>query len=240
MHPHEKSSGSNRPAEPKTGEIVIYKDRHRKASLEVRLERETVWLSQAQMADLFGKDIRTVSEHIQNAYKERELKRNPTIRKFRIVQMEGKRHVEREIDFYNLDVIISVGYRIKSQCGTQFRIWSTGVLRDHITKGVTVNQKRIQELKGKQLDEFREALALLENAKQRALTKDETAGLLEVITDYANAWLLLQKYDEGTLETDRVHRHVSYALTYADALAGMAELKEELLKKKIGRDNVPP
>jgi death-on-curing family protein len=236
MHTHQKSSVSKEPAEPKKGEIVIYKDRNKKASLEVRLEQETVWLSQAQMADLFGKDIRTVSEHIQNIYKEGELRRNPTIRKFRIVQTEGKRHVEREIDFYNLDVIISVGYRIKSQRGTQFRIWATGVLRDHIIKGVTVNQKRIQELKGKQLDEFGEALALLESAKQKALSKDETAGLLDVITGYANAWLLLQKYDEGTLETDRVHKHVSYTVTYADAKEAIAELKKELLRKKEAGD----
>jgi death-on-curing family protein len=218
--------------EPQKGEIVIYQDKHKKASLEVRLEQETVWLSQAQMADLFAKDIRTVSEHVQNIYKEGELKRKPTIRKFRIVQIEGKRKVERDIDFYNLDAVISVGYRVKSQRGTQFRIWATGVLRDHIIKGVTVNQKRIQELKGKQLDEFRETLALLERARQKALTRDETDGLLEVITDYANAWLLLQKYDEGTLETDRVHKRFSYTLTFADARAGIAELKEDLLRKK--------
>jgi prophage maintenance system killer protein len=235
MHSHQ-TSASKGSAEPKRGEIVIYRDRHKKASLEVHLEQETVWLSQAKMAELFGKDIRTVSEHVQNIYKEGELKRNSTIRKFRIVQTEGKRQVEREIDFYNLDVIISVGYRVKSQRGTQFRIWATGVLRDHIIKGVTVNQKRIQELKGKQLAEFGEALALLESAKQKAQTRDETAGLLEVITDYANAWLLLQKYDEGTLETDRVHKHLAYALTYVDARNAIAELKKELLRKREAGD----
>lgn len=232
MPSHQRPRAQEGSNELKKGKIVIYQDKDKKASLEVRLEQETVWLSQVQMADLFGKDIRTVSEHVQNIYKEGELQRNPTVRKFRIVQMEGKRKVERDIDFYNLDVVISVGYRVKSQRGTQFRIWASGVLRDHLIKGVAVNQKRIQELKGKPLDEFRETLALLESARQKALSGDETAGLLEVITDYANAWLLLQKYDEGTLETDRAHKRLSYTLTFADARTRIAELKEELLRKK--------
>lgn len=240
MPSHQRPRAQEGSNELKKGKIVIYQDKDKKASLEVRLEQETVWLSQVQMADLFGKDIRTVSEHVQNIYKEGELKRNPTVRKFRIVQMEGKRKVERDIDFYNLDVVISVGYRVKSQRGTQFRIWASGVLRNHLIKGVTLNQKRIQELKGKPLDEFRETLALLESARQKALSGDETAGLLEVITDYANAWLLLQKYDEGTLETDRVHKRLSYTLTFADARTGIAELKEELLRKKRSRGPLRP
>lgn len=106
MPTHQRPSALNGSAELKKGGIVIYQDKYKKASLEVRLEEETVWLSEAQMAKLFGKDIRTVSEHVQNIYKEGELKRNPTIRKFRIVQIEGKRKVERDIDSYNLDAVI--------------------------------------------------------------------------------------------------------------------------------------
>jgi len=113
------------------GEIIIYKTKGGKTTLEVKLQKETVWLNQVQMSQLFDKDRRTISEHANNIYKEKELQRDRTIRNFRIVQEEGNRRVEREVDFYNLDVIISVGYRVKSQRGTQFRIWATQVLKDH-------------------------------------------------------------------------------------------------------------
>ena len=126
------------------GQVVLYKNR-----LEVRLEGETAWLTQKQMALLFNKDVRTVNEHIKNIYRERELNEKPTIRKFRIVQKEGGRTVERDIDFYNLDVIISVGYRVKSLRGTQFRIWATNILRQHLVAGYTINEKRLKAQQGK-------------------------------------------------------------------------------------------
>src|SRR5690554_3129751 len=113
--------------------------------LEVTLEKDTVWLSQAQMGRLFDKDVRTVNEHIGNVFSEGELDRQPTIRKFRIVRQEGTRQVQREIDHYNLDMIISVGYRVKSQQGVQFRQWATRVLKDHLVQGYTLNQRRLAE-----------------------------------------------------------------------------------------------
>jgi hypothetical protein len=131
--------------EESRGEIVIYRTRGGKTALEVNMREDTVWLSQVQMSQLFEKDRRTISEHINNVFKEKELSRNRTIRKFRIVQKEGGRSVEREIDFYNLDVIISVGYLVKSQRGTQFRIWATQVLKDHLLKGYSINEKRLRE-----------------------------------------------------------------------------------------------
>jgi death-on-curing family protein len=233
MPTHQKPSASKGSAEPKKGEIIIYRDKQKKTTLEVRLEGETVWLSQAQIAQLFGTQRPGITKHLRNIFKSKELDPKSVRSILEHTALDGKAY---KTQFYNLDAIISIGYRVNSQRATQFRVWATGVLRDHIIKGVTVNQKRIQELKGKQLDEFREALALLESAKQKALTKDETAGLLEVITDYANAWLLLQKYDEGTLGTDRVHRHVAYALTYADAKNAITELKKELLRKREAGD----
>lgn len=113
--------------------------------LEVTLEKDTVWLSQAQMGRLFDKDVRTVNEHIGNVFSEGELDRQPTIRKFRIVRQEGARQVQREIDHYNLDMIISVGYRVKSQRGVEFRRWATQVLKDHLVQGYTLNQQRLAE-----------------------------------------------------------------------------------------------
>lgn len=125
-------------------EILLYQNPDGNIKIDVRLEDETVWLSQTQMASLFGKDKRTVSEHIGNVFQEGELDKTSTVRKFWTVQTEGKREVEREIDYYNLDVIISVGYRVKSVQGTQFRIWATQRLKEYIIKGFALNDDRFK------------------------------------------------------------------------------------------------
>jgi hypothetical protein len=128
-----------------TQDVILFKAEDGKTAIEVHLENETVWLTQKQMAELFGKGVPTINEHVKNIYKEEELVENSTIRKFRIVQREGKREVEREVDHYNLDVIISVGYRVNSKRGTQFRQWATSVLRQHLVQGYTLNEKRLRE-----------------------------------------------------------------------------------------------
>ena len=157
--------------EIKKGEIVIYQSKDG-PKLDVRLEKETVWLTQKQMALLFDKGIPTINEHIKNIYKEGELEEKSTIRKFRIVQEEGGRQVERDIDFYNLDVIISVGYRVKSLRGTQFRIWATKTLKEHLVKGYTINEKRLLQAKN-QLQELQGAISFLQ----------EKSKLIKIITN---------------------------------------------------------
>ena len=127
-----------------TGEILIYQNTEGSIKIDVRLEEETVWLTHEQMATLFGKGRSTVAEHIANVYEEGELDQNRTCRKFRQVRKEGEREVEREIDHYNLDVIISVGYRVKSPQGTQFRIWATQRLKEYIIKGFALNDDRFK------------------------------------------------------------------------------------------------
>ena len=129
-------------------ELLIYQTEDGKTRLQVRLENETVWLTQKMMAELFQKDVRTINEHIRNIFDEAELKPEGTIRKFRIVQLEGTRQVAREVDFYNLDVIIGVGYRVKSHRGTQFRIWATQRLREYIIKGFTLDDERLKQAGG--------------------------------------------------------------------------------------------
>lgn len=141
------------------GQIAIYQSADGSIATEVRLEGDTVWLSQKQMADLFDKDVRTINEHVINAFDEGELAREATIRNFRIVRQEGQRQVEREIEHYNLDVIISVGYRVKSKQGTQFRIWASRVLKDYLVQGYTLNQQRL-EAQQEKMDELRQAIAL--------------------------------------------------------------------------------
>ncbi|MCK4554500.1 virulence RhuM family protein [Candidatus Parcubacteria bacterium] len=129
----------------KNNQIIIYNTEDGETKIKVKVENETVWLSQKQMAELFNKDVRTVNEHIKNVFFEGELAENSVIRKFRIVQKEGNREVARDIDCYNLDVIISVGYRVSSLRGTQFRIWATQKLRDYIIKGFAMDDERLAE-----------------------------------------------------------------------------------------------
>jgi hypothetical protein len=135
-------------------EIRIYQNPDGNIKLDVRLENETVWLIQAQMASLFGKDKRTISEHITNIYNDGELEKSSTVRKFRSVQSEGNREVECDLDYHNLDVIISVGYRVKSVQGTQFGIWATHRLREYIIKGFTLNDDRFKS--GSSMNYFNE------------------------------------------------------------------------------------
>ena len=127
-------------------EIILYTTEDGLTKVDVKLENETVWLTQEQMAQLFGKSRSTISEHISNIYKEEELEQNSTRRNFRQVRMEGNREVEREIEYYNLDVIISVGYRVKSIQGTRFRQWATQRLKEYIVKGFTMDDERLKNL----------------------------------------------------------------------------------------------
>jgi len=137
-----------------TSEIIIYQNPEGNIKIDVRLDDETVWLTQAQLCDLFQKSKATISEHIKNVFEEEELNAATTVRKFRTVQQEGQRTVQREIDHYNLDVIISVGYRVKSTQGTQFRIWATQRLKEYIIKGFALNDDRFKS--GSSMNYFNE------------------------------------------------------------------------------------
>ena len=128
------------------GEMLVYQTEDGLTKIDVNMQNETVWLSLDQMADLFQRDKSTISRHIKNIFDEGELDRNSTVAKFATVQNEGNRQVERAIDYYNLDVIISVGYRVKSQRGVQFRIWATNILKEYIKKGFAMDDDRLKEL----------------------------------------------------------------------------------------------
>ncbi len=136
------------------GEIVLYQNQDGQIKLDVRLEDETVWLTQAQLCALFQKSKATISEHIKNVFSEGELIQDSTVRKFRTVQQEGTRNIERDLEYYNLDVIISVGYRVKSPQGTQFRIWATKRLKEYLIKGFTLNDDRFKS--GNSMNYFNE------------------------------------------------------------------------------------
>ncbi len=144
-------------------EIKIYKTPDGKTSIDVKLEKETVWLSLNQISKLFERDKSVISRHISNIYKEGELERNSTVAKIATVQKEGKRKIVRNIEYFNLDVIISVGYRIKSKRGTQFRIWANQIIKDYLIKGYAVNQLRLQK-QAEQLNELKKTIKILGNA----------------------------------------------------------------------------
>ena len=210
---------------PDKGEIVLYQSPDGKAALDVRLDRETVWLNQRQMAELFDKDTDTIGLHIRNIYKEGELTRKGTTEESSVVQNEGGRQVRRKVGFYNLDVIISVGYRVKSKRGTQFRIWATNVLREHLVRGFTLNEKRLQEQEQKMAD-LRRTVGLLEKTMaHQAIGLDEAKGLLNVITDYAYALTTLDRFDHGTLVIEEVTHPAPFIMTYDAAMEIVKAMK---------------
>ncbi len=163
------------------GEIIVYEAPGGEVRVDVRLERETVWLSQEQMAEVFGRERSVVTKHIRNVFKEGELDPGATSAKFPQVRSEGGRAVTREVDHYNLDVIISVGYRVKSQRGAQFRIWATRTLREHLVRGYTLDRQRFAQ----NAAELEAALTLVRRAAAgEVLTMDQGRGLVDVIARY--------------------------------------------------------
>ena len=185
-------------------EIVIFKNQNVK--LEVNMKDETVWLSLDQMATLFDRDKSVISRHIKNAFEE-ELDRSSTVAKFATVQKEGAREITRNIDYYNLDVIISVGYRVKSKNGVAFRKWANRILKDYLIKGYAVNEKRL-----KALEKTIELIDIANRLDNRLEDKD-AKGILKVITSYTKALDLLDDYDHKTLKvkgTNKSLKRIDY------------------------------
>jgi hypothetical protein len=193
-------------------EILIYETESGQTRVDVRLDAETVWLSQKQMADLFDKNVRTVSEHIRNIFKEGELAEESVIRNFRITAADGKSY---DAAHYNLDVIISVGYRVKSQRGTQFRLWATRTLREHLVQGYTLNQTRLVE---RGISEAQQVIELLARTlNNQALVSDTGSTVLSLIVGYAKTWRLLLQYDENGLALPEGCQPAQSALDYGKA-----------------------
>ncbi len=178
------------------GEVVMYRTEDGQTALEVRLVGETVWLTQAQIAELFAVNVPAISKHITNIYGDKELMRKATVSEMETVRTEGKRKVTRRVELYNLDMIISVGYRVNSARATRFRVWATRTLKDHLTRGYTLNRQRLEQ----NAKELEAALALVrKTAGSEALTTDQGRGLVDIIARYTQTFLLLQRYDEGQL-----------------------------------------
>jgi prophage maintenance system killer protein len=193
------------------GQVVLYKNR-----LEVRLEKDSVWLTQKQMSLLFDKDADTIGLHLRNIYKEGELKESTTTEESSVVQKEGNRQVRRDVRMYNLDAILSVGYRVNSKRGTQFRIWATNVLRQHLVAGYTINEKRLKAQQGK-IKELQETVRLLGNVALLDGVSDEAKGIVQIIAEYSRALNILDDFDHQCLATPKGTKQTKYKMTYDEA-----------------------
>jgi len=214
-------------------EIKIYKTQEGKTSIEVKLEKETVWLNQYQLEELFETNRTTINKHILNIYKSRELNENSTCAFFAQVQKEGNRTVKRKIKYYNLDIIIAVGYRVNSKRGTQFRIWANQIIKDFLIKGYALNHQQLQK-QAKQLNELKETIKILTNTLEyKELTNDESKGLLKIISDYSYALEILDQYDYQTLKIENTSEKGLYQLTYKEAIKQI-----ELVKKTYGNSEL--
>ncbi len=203
------------------GEIIIYETKDGSTSIDVRMEDETVWLTQSQMVELFQTTRNNVTMHISNVFKEGELERNSVCKESLHTASDGKRY---KTNFYNLDVIISVGYRVKSQRGTQFRIWANSVLKKYLTQGFAINEKATK----KQLDQMNSMLQILfKSLENKEFKKDEAQVLLRIIQDYNYGLDTLDRYDNQILEVEKTTPKDKFKVTYEDAKNIISELKKK-------------
>lgn len=207
------------------GQVIFYKNASGQTSFQVKFDKESLWLTQKQMAELFDKDSDTIGLHLRNIYKTNELDKNATTEKYSVVQKEGKRNVNRKITFYNLDAIISVGYRVNSKKGTQFRIWATKTLKDHLVKGYSINQKRLGQLK--------KTIQLIDRTSKVARSNSETKDLINVLSDYAKALDILDHYDHQKLKKSDSGNEVIFKIDYQEAKVAIEQLRIKFGGSKI-------
>ena len=193
-------------------QIVIYKAEDGQTQIDVHLQEETVWLSQENLVNLFVRDQSVISRHINNVFKEGELDKKSNMQKMHIPNSD------KPVAYYNLDVIISVGYRVKSKQGTQFRIWANKILKEYLVKGYVLNERKLKETQ-QQFIQLQQSIKLLENVvNQKQLNSDEATSLLKVITEYSHALSLLDQYDHQKLSIQKKIDKEINKLTYKEAI----------------------
>ena len=205
--------------------IIIYQAEDGQTQIDVRLENETVWLTQAQMAELFETDRTSIVRHINNIYRVNELDREATCAKIAQVQIEGKRTVKRNIPYFNLDMIISVGYRVNSMRGVKFRQWANRILKEYLMKGYAINER----IRKDQIGELRQLVGMLGRTiqNQPLLSNDETNALFEVVTNYTYALDTLDNYDYERLTIDKTTKEEPFHATYENAMEAINGLREK-------------
>lgn len=218
------------------GEIAIYQTPEGKTEIAVKLERETLWLHQYQLADLFETDRTSILKHIKNIHETGELSEEATCAKFAHVQMEGSRSVTRRILHYNLDMILSVGYRVSSKRGTQFRIWANNVLREYLTKGYALNEKRLAE-REEELQTLKAGIQLLERSvTNQAQRLDQAKAFVNVIADFSSGLGILDDYDSGRLDSKGLTEKEAAFITYEECKGIIGQIKDEFHSPLFGRE----
>jgi prophage maintenance system killer protein len=206
--------------------IKIFQTENGKTEIQVVVQSETVWLSQKQMADLFEKDSDTIGVHLRNIYKSGELLEKATTEKYSVVQKEGNRNVTRTIKLYNLDAIISTGYRVNSKRGIQFRIWANQIIKDYLISGFALNERRLSS-QNEQLKSLKESVLILTKiVNQKKLSAVESEGLIKIITDYAYALDILDQYDYQKLKISGTSDKELYRITYEEAVNNINRLRD--------------
>jgi len=214
-------------------EIIIYTTPDSKETFEVNLKKETVWLNLNQIGELFKRDKSVISRHAKNIFNTEELNKKSVVAKFATTASDGKVY---QVDYYNLDLIISVGYRVNSKRGTQFRIWATNVLKEHLIKGYTINEKRLREDQAK-LKEFQKTSRIMERLLQnKALDSTEATGLLKVIFDYQKALHLLDEKEDGS-KSLADNALVALTLLIAESRADEKDTIVKVIVNLINRNN---
>lgn len=206
-------------------QIVIYQSKDGKIQLDVKLENETVWLNRQQLSELFGRDIKTIGKHINNALKEELDDTISTVAKFTTVQTEGNREVTRSIAYYNLDMIISVGYRVKSKRGVEFRRWANRVLKQYLIKGYAVNDR----IRKQQIAELRQLVQVVSRTivQQPVPASNESHQLFDVVVDYTYALDILDNYDYQRLNINKTTKEEYFHATYEKAIYEIEQLRNK-------------
>jgi death-on-curing family protein len=214
--------------EIKKGEIVIYKSKDG-PKLDVRLEEETIWLTLNQIAFLFNVQKAAISKHIKNIISSGELNEKSAVSKMETVQIEGNRHIKRTLTYFNLDMIISVGYRVNSKRATQFRIWATKTLKEHLVKGYTINEKRLLQSQS-QLKELQSVISFLEEKSKNKLLTGQEQEILDLLSNYSKTLTLLEQYDKEKLSLIKKARG-GFILKYENAISVIDKIKKDLISK---------
>ena len=209
---------------------LIYQADDGSFQTEIRLNSDTIWLSQKQMSELFKTTTDNIGLHLKNVYFEGELKESATTEDFSVVRSEGLRKVKRQVKHYNLDAVISVGYRVNSKQGTQFRIWASKVLKDYMMQGYALNERRLTQ-QTEHIGKLKQTLALFHRAQQKDLNLEEASGLLSVLTEYSNSFVLLNQYDTGNFPKNGLNCNLTKEINEEEALKAINRLKENLMAR---------
>ena len=209
--------------------IEIYQEKNGSAQIAIKFEKETLWLSLNQIAQLFDRDKSVISRHLKNIFAEEELDRNQVVA---FSATSGSDQKTYQVEHFNLDAIISVGYRVNSKQGTQFRIWATERLKNYLTKGFAINEKRVLEYQ-KNLAELQQTIKLIQHSvDSKELSSLESKGFLSIITNYTSSFILLNQFDSNSLHFARLDQNITYEISYKEACEAIDELKKQLIQKK--------